>query len=240
MESKEKKVIAHVVGKWVGGGVESVIINYYKHIDKSEFQFHFICDEDSTKIPEDFINNLGGKVILVPPYQNIFRYVNELIKIFKKNKYDIVHSHLNSLSVFPLFCAKKAKVPIRIAHSHSTTNRKEILRNIFKNILRIFSKIYATNYFACSESAGIWLFGKRAYKKGKITIINNAIGCEKFQFNSDIRNKIRESLNISKDEFVIGNIGRFVKQKNHIFVIKIFKKIIEINPKAKLILIGEI
>ena len=102
--------IGMIMGKWVGGGVEAVIMNYYRHIDRSKIQFDFICDEDSTDIPYEEIEKLGGKVILCPPYQKIFKYTKELKKIFKENNYQIVHSNINALSVFPLRTAKKAKV----------------------------------------------------------------------------------------------------------------------------------
>ena len=121
--------IAQVIGKWVGGGVEAVVMNYYRHIDKSKIQFDFICDEDSTSIPYEEIEKLGGKVILIPPYQKLFRYHKELKRILKEGNYKIVHSHINTLSVFSLFAAKCAKVPVRIAHSHSTTNKKEKKKN---------------------------------------------------------------------------------------------------------------
>ena len=129
----EKIVVAHIMGKWLRtDGVESVIMNYYRNIDKSKVQFHFICDEDSTDIPYDEIEKLGGKVIVIPPYQKLFKYQKELYKIFKENSYKIVHSHINALSIFPLRIAKKVGVPIRIAHSHSTSNKKEWKKNIVK------------------------------------------------------------------------------------------------------------
>ena len=117
--------VAQIIGKWLGGGVESVVMNYYRHIDRSKIQFDFICDEDSTNIPYDEINSLGGKVILIPPYQKVIKYHNELKKVLKDGNYKIVHSHINTLSVFSLWAAKSAGVPVRIAHSHSTTNKKE-------------------------------------------------------------------------------------------------------------------
>ena len=78
--------IAQIMGKWIGGGVESVIMNYYENIDRTKFQFDFICDDDSTNIPYEKIEKLGGKVILVPPYQKVFKYIKTLKKIFKENK----------------------------------------------------------------------------------------------------------------------------------------------------------
>ena len=125
MKKEKPIVVAQIMGKWFGGGVEAVIMNYYRNIDRSKVQFDFICDEDSTNIPYDEIKKLGGRVIICPPYQKIFEYERFLIDLFKKNNYKIVHSNINTLSIFPLRAAKKAGVPIRIAHSHSTTNKKE-------------------------------------------------------------------------------------------------------------------
>ena len=216
-------IVAQVMGKWIGGGVESVIMNYYRNIDRSKIQFDFICDSDSTDIPYDEINELGGKVILVPPYQRLFKYVNELKKIFKKNKYKIVHSNINTLSVFPLYAAKQANIPIRIAHSHSTTNKKETKKNLIKQILRPFSKLYANNYICCSELSGRWLFGNKEYDKGNVFLLKNAIDLDKFKYDREIRKLKRKELRIEDNTIVIGHIGRFVEQKNHSFLIDIFK-----------------
>lgn len=242
MNKKESPiVVAQIMGKWVGGGVESVIMNYYRHIDRSKIQFDFICDSDSTNIPYEEIESLGGKVILCPPYQKLPKYIRELKRIFKENKYKIVHSNINTLSVFPLYAAKRAGVPVRIAHSHSTivNNRKEWKRNILKNILKHFSRLYATDYFACSEQAAISQFGKKTYNTGNIRIINNAIELEKFSFNQETRTIIRNKLNIKEDEIVVGHIGRFVETKNHKLIIEIFNKLYEENKKYKLMLIGQ-
>ena len=221
------------------GGVESVVMNYYRNIDKSKVQFHFICDEDSTDIPYDEIEKLGGKVIVVPPYQKLFKYQKELYKIFKENKYKIVHSHINALSVFPLRIAKRAGVPIRIAHSHSTSNKKEWKKNIVKNILRPFSKVYANKFFACTKHAGEWLFGKKIIERKELNVINNAIDLKKFEFNEKIREDLRKEFGIKEDTIVIGHIGRFMKQKNHDFLIDVFNELIKKDENSILILIGQ-
>ena len=164
MEKKREPIrIAQIIGKWVGGGVEAVVMNYYRHIDKSKIQFDFICDDDSTNIPYEEIESLGGRVILIPPYQKVFKYHKELKKVLKENNYKIVHSHINTLSVFSLWAAKSAKVPVRIAHNHATSSKKEWKRNLIKNILKKFSKLFATHYMCCSEIAGRWLFGDKEY-----------------------------------------------------------------------------
>lgn len=235
----EKIKVAHIIGKWLGGGVESVVMNYYRHIDKTRFQFDFICDADSTSIPYEEIESMGGRVILVSPYQKLFSYIKNLKNIFMENRYDIVHSHLNTLSVFPLYAAKKSNIPVRIAHSHSTTNKNEKLKNALKMILRPFSKKYATNYFCCTEHAGRWLFGNDSFDKGEVYVLNNAIDLEKFLFNQKARDSIRRELNIEENTLVVGHVGRFVAQKNHMYLIDVFNKAVNKNPNMILLLIGK-
>mgnify|MGYP003303524269 CR=1 FL=1 len=236
---KEPIRIAHIVGKWVGGGVEAVIMNYYRHIDKSKIQFDFICDSDSTNIPYEEIESMGGRVIIVPPYQKLFKYQKELKKVFRDGYYKIVHSHINTLSVFPLRIAKKVGIPVRIAHSHSTTNKKEWKKNLMKQVLRPFSKVYATDFFACSELAGRWLFGNKEYDKGNVYLLNNAIDVDKFKYDEELRKKKRKELGIDDDILVIGHVGRFVEQKNHEFLIEIFNQICKKEKDAVLLLVGQ-
>ena len=231
--------ITQIIGKWLGGGVESVVMNYYRHIDRSKIQFDFICDEDSTNIPYDEINSLGGKVILIPPYQKVIKYHNELKKVLKDGNYKIVHSHINTLSVFSLWAAKSAGVPVRIAHSHSTTNKKEKKKNLMKQVLKHFSKVFATDYMCCSELAGRWLFGDKEYDRGNVYLLNNAIDLDKFKYDENIRKEKRKELNISDDTLVIGHVGRFVEQKNHRFLIDIFNEVHKERKNSILLLAGQ-
>ncbi len=231
--------IAHVIGKWVGGGVEAVVMNYYRHIDKNKIQFDFIIDEDSNGIPKEEIESMGGKVILIPPYQKVIKYHKELKKVLKDGKYRIVHSHINTLSVFSLFAAKCAGIPVRIAHSHSTTNKQEKKKNLMKQVLRHFSRMFATEYIGCSELAGRWLFGNKEYNKGKVYLVNNAIDIEKFEYKEEIRKIKRKELGIKDSTLVIGHVGRFVEQKNHTFLVDIFEQVHKENKDTVLLLIGQ-
>ena len=230
--------VAHVMGKMMSGGVESIIMNYYRHIDKDKVQFDFIVDEDSTVIPIDEIEKLGGKVIMVPPYQKLHKYMIKLAKVFKENEYQIVHSNINALSVFPMMAAKIAGVKIRIAHNHSTSNNKEIKKTLVKNVLKPFSKMFPNKYFACSELAGKWLFGEDFYNEGRVKLIKNAIDISKFIYNEDKRTFIRKEMELEY-KFVIGHVGRFMFQKNHDFLIEIFNEVNKIDNNVYLLLIGE-
>ncbi|MBW3095530.1 glycosyltransferase family 1 protein [Bifidobacterium sp. 64T4] len=227
--------VAQVVGKMGGGGVESVVMNYYRHIDRSKIQFDFIIDADSTLVPEEEIKALGGRVLRIPPYQHPIRYRRTLVKLFKEEQWRIVHSHITTMSVFPLSAAKKAGVPVRIAHSHSTMGRGEFAKNLMKLALRPFANIYPTERFACSQYAGEWLFGKNA----DFTVIPNAIELDKFRFDLITRQEIREELGLSDDAFLIGHVGRFMPQKNQAFLIDVLARLLSQNTNAMLAFVGD-
>ncbi|KRM91130.1 glycosyltransferase [Liquorilactobacillus cacaonum] len=236
MEIKKIKV-AMIMGKMHGNGVEAVVLNYFKCIDKSKFKIDFIVDEDSTAIPKEDIEKMGGTVHVVAPYQNLIKYDSDLRRIFKKNNYDIVHSNVNTLSVFPLRIAKQCGVPVRIAHNHSTAAPNEIKKTIVKSVLKLFSTRYATHFMAPTRYAGKWLFGNEV-EKNNFMVLRNAIDVERFKFSKSKREEIRNDLNIKQDEFLLGSVGRFVWQKNPMFTAKVFLEFLKINKKAKLLFIG--
>lgn len=184
--------VAQVVGKMVGGGVEAVVMNYYRHIDRSKVQFDFLVDSDSTLVPRDEIESLGGRVFEIPPYQHIAEYQRELQRLFKQEGWKIVHSHINALSVFPLRAAKKAGVSVRIAHSHSTSGKGEYAKNALKAVLKTQSNRYPTHRFACSQFAGEWLFGKAAH----FEVVYNAIDLDRFRFSAEARAQARADLGL--------------------------------------------
>lgn len=230
--------VAQVMGKMDGGGVESVVMNYYRGIGHENVQFDFIVDADSTLIPKAEIEALGGRVFTVPPYQKMISYHRELTSLFRRERYHIVHSHINTLSVFPLFAAKRAGVPVRIAHSHSRAGKGEFLRNVMKYTLRPFSRTFATHYCACAKHVGTWLFGSRAMKKGEVRVFYNAIDLAPFRFHEQTRAEVRRELGLS-DELVVGHVGRFVHVKNHKFLIEIFHELLKQRADAVLLLVGD-
>lgn len=233
--------VAQVMGKMLFGGTESVVMNYYRHIDRTKVQFDFIADSDSRMpIPrQDEIERLGGRVFIVPPYQKLHEYIPALVRLFREQDYQIVHAHISTLNVFPLYAAKKAGVPVRISHSHTTAARGEWKKNILKYSLRPFAKTYATHYVACSKLAGEWLFGKKAMEQGKVTIFHNAIELDRYRYDERIRKGVRKELGIDDDKFVIGHVGRFCYQKNQEFLLDVFAEVQKQNPDAVLLLVGD-
>ncbi len=234
MDTKEPIRIAHVIGQMINGGVEAVVFNYYRHIDKTKYQFDFFYDTDSTMEPSQELIDMGARFYLIPAYKNVGEYTRELIRLFKENDYQIVHSHMNTLSVFTLRAAKKAGVPIRITHNHSTLGKGETKKNIMKYVLRPFAKVYPTHLAACSRYAGEWIYGKNTEFK----VFNNAIEVKKYKYDPRVREEYRNKLGLT-DEFVIGHIGRFCYQKNQSFLVDIFAEYQKVNPKSKLLLIGD-
>jgi glycosyltransferase involved in cell wall biosynthesis len=227
------------MGKMACGGVESTVMNHYRHIDRSRVQFDFIVDSDSTSIPQQEIEALGGRIFLVPPYKHLHSYIKECTHIFAEIKPHIVHAHLNALSVFPLYAAKRAGIPVRIAHSHSTSNPDEPLRNIMKNTLKHFAHAYPTEFAACSDHAARWLFGDALVDDGGVHIINNALEIDDFAFSDNTRASTRDSLGIQPDQPVIGCVGRMSSQKNQLFAEDIFAQVLNSRPDALLVFAGD-
>lgn len=233
-EINEPIRVAQMMTEMNYGGVEMVVMNYYRHIDRKKIQFDFFVLEGSEIPQREEIESMGGRIYVVPHYKHLVQYEKTLIRLFKENRYKIVHSHMNSLSVFSLRAAKKAGVPVRIAHNHSTAGKGEYKKNIIKYMLRHFAKVYPTELFACSHLAGDWLYGKNA----NYTVFNNAIELDKFAYNEQVREKIRKQYHI-ENKYVLGHVGRFCYQKNHDFLIDIFEKVHEKEKDAVLLLIGE-
>ena len=230
--------VAQVIGIANNGGVEAVVMNYYRNIDRSKVQFDFLVESESKIINKEEIESMGGRVIIIPPYTKVFEYTRALKKIFEENNYDIVHSNMNTLSVFALRAAKKAKSKVRIAHSHTTSNKKEWKRHLLKSILKRFSKVYSTHYFACSECAGRYQFGDKTYNNGEVVIIKNAIDIERFKFDSEKRKQVRDELGLN-DEFLIGYVGRLINLKNQMFLIDVFSEFVKVRNNARLVFVGE-
>lgn len=230
--------VAHIIGRMVAGGVENVVFNYYRNIDKSKVQFDIYYDTDSTVSPDIKLIEMGARFYQIPSYKHIFSYMKELIKHFRENNYTIVHSHMNTLSVFSLCCAKIAGVPVRIAHNHSVPGKGEFLRNSLKYILRLGCKWFSTDYFACSESAGQWMFSNKTFDSGKVRVINNAIDFARFTPNEDVRNALISELSL-EGKFVLGHVGRYTFAKNHAFLLDIFNALHKKLPDSVLLLVGE-
>lgn len=228
--------IAVIMGKMHSGGKKNLVMEYYRHIDRTVIQFDFICDEDSNAIPVEEIEALGGRVYIVPRYQNILANIKAIEKICRENQYRIVHGYNGTMNVFGLYAAWRAGVPIRINESISMASKSD-KKTILKNILRPFSGCFATHFMANGEACGKWQFGK-LYDEGKVAILKTVINTDEYRFQPELRETCRKEFGL-EDNLVIGHIGRLTVQKNTLFIIDIFAEIVKLEEKAKLLLIGD-
>lgn len=235
---KEPIRVAQVMGIMNRGGVEAVIMNYYRAIDRTHVQFDFFVDERSSFPQREEIELLGGHIYFVPSYTSPLRMVRALVRQFLQNHYTIVHAHLNTMNGFPLLAAKIANVPVRICHNHSTAHPGERAKTTLKYILRPFARLFATDYYACGENAAKWMYGKRVVNRNIVTLMANAIDFEKYAFSTVDRAILRSELGIPTDAFVIGHIGRFTFAKNHKFLLHLLHDTLRIHPNAVLLLVG--
>ena len=223
--------ILEVVNDMHRAGLETMLMNYYRNIDRDQIQFDFLTHRPYDSDYDQEIRSLGGKIYHAPRlypqnYPAYFKYM----KIFFENhpEYKIVHSHIDAMSYLPLKAAKKAGVPIRIAHSHNTSIDKD-----FKFPLKVYFKHQipkVANYYA---ACGQFLFPGKDFK-----FIPNAIEPDKFLFNEQTRKEYRAKLGFTDKNFVIGHVGRLSYQKNHKFLIKIFDEVHKKEPNARLVLVG--
>lgn len=222
------------------GGLETMLMNYYRQIDRTKVQFDFMVHREEKGHYDDEILNLGGRIYNMPPIRpgNYQRYFSLLDDFFQSNIYKIVHSHINENSSFVLRAAKKAGVKVRIAHSHLSDLGID-LKLPFRLYARFYMKQNPTTYFACSKKAGEWLFGRRVSNDNKVKVLNNAVNVKEFKFNPEVRNSLRKELGIGEDQLVIGHIGRFNKQKNHDYLIDIFQSVYKKTPNSILLLVGD-
>ncbi|WP_328703134.1 glycosyltransferase family 1 protein [Alkalihalobacterium elongatum] len=232
--------ILQVVTVMNRGGLETMLMNYYRKIDRTKIQFDFMVHRTEKGHYDDEILALGGKIYRMPRIRpgNYNLYFKQLDQFFGSHpEYQVVHSHINENSSFVLRAAKKAGVPCRIAHSHLSDLGID-LKLPFRVYARMAMRDNANQYFACSKQAGEWLFGKKATNSQQVKVLNNAVNVEEFKFNEITREKIRQELQ-ADNKLVIGHIGRFNKQKNHEYLIDIFKAVHDKQPNSILVLVGE-
>lgn len=219
-------------------GVMSVIMNYYRYIDRDNVQFDFMFFKDIDNTYEEEIRNYGGRVYYIskPSLNKAFK--QDLSKILKKDKYIALHIHEVYLTFLLAPIANKNGISNIITHSHTTMYSDKFISAVRNRLLCLGLKKQANHYFACSKAAGEFLYGRKSLNDDNVVVVNNAVDCQKFRFNQSVRDSTRRNLGL-QNHIVIGHVGRFNEQKNHMFLIEIFATLKKKENKAKLILVGE-
>lgn len=227
--------VLHVVTYMGRGGLETMIMNYYRHMDRSKVQFDFLVHRDFRADYDDEIESLGGKIYHLPrlvPWSGTYR--SALNDFFHGHpEYKIVHVHQDCLSSIILKAAQRHGVPVRIAHSHNS-NQDKNLKYLIKLYYRRFIPRYATELYACGKQAGEWMFMGAPFR-----IVNNAIDAGRYRYSADTDQRIRSSLGIGKNTLVIGHVGRFAPTKNHTYLLDIFNELQQKRPESVLLLVGD-
>lgn len=231
------KRILHVIGRMDRGGTESMLMTYYRHINRQKYQFDFVVHTMDKCDFEDEIKMLGGNILRVPRLNmlNIWQYCKAWQKLFESHpEYKIIHIHHFLVAGIILPIAAKYGFPVRIVHSHNTKPpifllKEKVMWLFHRNIIK-----YATSYLACGQDAGHYLFGNKSF-----LVLRNSIDTKKYKYNEIDRRKRREEFGFELNDLVIGHIGSFrTRQKNHDFLIDVFAEIAKKVPNARLLLIG--
>lgn len=215
-------------------GLETMIMNYYRNIDRDKIQFDFLTHRAERSDYDDEIESMGGRMYYAPRlypqnYPSYFRWMDHFFKAH--NEFKIIHSHIDAMSYLPLLAARRSGIPIRIAHSHSTSIDKDF-KYILKQFYRLRLNGVATHRFACGDAAGRFLFRGKAFQ-----IIPNAVDARRFWFDCKLREHKRKELGLT-DEFTVGHVGRFCYPKNHKFLIDILRQLLFKCPNSILLLAG--
>lgn len=226
--------ILQVVTHMNRGGLETMLMNYYRQIDRTQMQFDFLTHRDYDGDYGEEIRQLGGILYHMPvlnPFS--FNYRKQLGSFFDAHpEYKIIHVHQDCLSGVILHVAKEHGIPVRIAHSHNANQDRDIKYPI-KCIYRHFIARFATKLMSCGEDAGKWMFCGSPFE-----ILNNAIPAADFTFDSEQKRFVREVWQVPMEELLVGHVGSFIAQKNHLFLLDIFNEIQKQIP-AKLMIVGD-
>ncbi|MCC3375550.1 glycosyltransferase family 1 protein [Cohnella sp. REN36] len=235
--------VLHIVGKMHPGGIETLLMNIYRHIDRSKYEFHFGVQTEEKAFYDDEIAELGGKIVRQPhPKEGLWAYRRALVaNIREHGPYDAIHSHIFGFSGYVLKVAKELGVPVRISHSHNTqdSRRTNWLRSLYRAHMRRLIRSHATGMLGCSNEACESLFGGDCWRDERVKVFPNAIDPAPYAALQTKRSALKSRLDLPDDAVAIGHIGRFSPQKNHAFLLERFADFRRVRPEAYLILIGD-
>ena len=230
--------ILHVFGKTGRGGAESMIMNYYRCINKTQIQFDFVKHTEKECDFDEEIRSLGGRIYSVPRFTgvNYFNYHNSWNNLLRNHpEYKIIHVHHFKIAGIVNRIAKEIGVPVRIVHAHATKIEGGVFsRIIYKYLMKPLSLKYSNHYWACGQVAGEHMFGNRNFY-----ILRNAIPVKQFYYDENKRENTRKILNIDENAYVIGHVGRFSQPKNHFRIIEIFLEMSKCVKNTMLLLVGD-
>lgn len=232
--------ILHSVSNMDRAGIETMLMNYYRYMDKSKVQFDFLCNKKKPGAYDDEIKSMGGRIYHTPGLNPVKypEYLKFMGKLFHEHpEYKIVEAHNGALGVYALHAAKVSKIPVRIFHAHGASITKDWKLPI-KLVCKAMLPANMNEHYSCGVEAARCYFGDKVVSENDYVLIPNAIKISNFVFNDLTREKIRRE-NRLEDKHVIGHVGRFMAQKNHMFLLDVFAEVYKLDEKAQLVLLGD-
>lgn len=236
---EDVKRIAHILTKMDVGGAETLLMNIYRNIDRTKYQFDFIVHAETEGYYDSEIKRLGGHVIKIdaPEKVGVKEYGRQLIRVLKEyGKYQAVHSHAHFFNGYILMMAKKAGVKKRVSHSHNSNDNgitKNLKRSIYRAAMRTLILLNATDLLSCSDKASKELYGS------KISNVDFIPNCVNFSLFENTKLNLRKELRINSQSKIIGHVGRLTDVKNHKFLINVFEEINKRLDNVYLVLVGD-
>ena len=231
--------VLHMIGSLNMGGSQTMIMNLYRHMDKKQIQFDFIIDHPGQLYFADEIKDMGGRIFLLPLFkgENLVQVRKAWNTFFNEHpEYKILHSHVRSYASIYFPIAKKHGL-VTIIHSHSTSNGSGFTA-LAKRILQYPLRFQADYFFGCSKIAGEWLFGREIVNSNRYYMIQNAIDCNLYRMDQDIRDRFRNEIHAG-NQIVFGHVGRFHTAKNHEFLLEVFSYIHKRMGESQLVIVGD-
>lgn len=231
-----------IVGGMNVGGAETFLMKVYRNLDKTQYQMDFAVAIEGEGAYDKEIRKLGGKIYhITPKSKNLVRNFCDIKALVKKEKYEyVLRTSQHSLSALELFAAKLGGAKVRVFRSSNSNTTSRSKKQIFLHrIFRFMPNYFANVRLAPSTEAAEFMFGKGCIDKGRVKIIHNGLDLSVFKFYPEERKQIRKEFSVGDDISLIGHIGRFEEQKNHLFLLEVFKKIHTENTNTKLLLIGK-
>lgn len=232
--------ILHSVSNLDRGGIETMLMNYYRHINRDKVQFDFVCNKLKPGAYDEEVLKMGGRIFHSPGlhplhYLQYIRFFQNLVK--EHPEYKILEVHNGALGLYALNSGKKAGIPVRIYHAHGkglNWDYKVVLKWLCKQLLRF----NMTHHFTCGLKAGEYYFGKKVMKRGDYVFVPNAIDVDKFKYNQEVRDRLKKEHGL-EGKHVVGHVGRFAYEKNHLFLVNLFAEIAKHDEQALLVLLGD-
>lgn len=236
---KIKRVLC-LISAMNAGGAETFLMKIYRNLDKSKYQMDFCVNVSEKGFYDNEIKKLGGKIYVIPSKsENLNKFKKGLSNIIESNHYEYVFRITsNAMGFLDLKIAKNCGVKRCIARSSNSSDGDGLKVKIAHKLGGLLYNRYVDVKIAPSDLAAKYTFGKKAYEKGKVTILHNAVDLNQYSYKIEERNRIREELGVDKDTLLVGHVGRFSKQKNHDYLIDIYKEISIEVPNSRLVLVG--